>query len=98
MLGEPTEIDGGLLTTANESRLADPDPETPTNLMALSPAHQRLPRSPAVPRVADTPRVQAHRSVYARVVKPLLDRLLALVLVVLLAPLLIVIAIGVRIT
>src|SRR5688572_6808632 len=40
----------------------------------------------------------AHRSTYARVIKPLGDRLLALMLVILLAPLMLAIAVGVRIT
>jgi lipopolysaccharide/colanic/teichoic acid biosynthesis glycosyltransferase len=40
----------------------------------------------------------AHRSAYARIVKPLGDRLLALVMVIVLAPVLIAIAVGVRLT
>jgi lipopolysaccharide/colanic/teichoic acid biosynthesis glycosyltransferase len=67
------------LTTANESRLADPEPVSIT-----------------LTRVADP--FSAHDTLYARLVKPFCDRLLALILVVLLAPLMIVIAIGVRIT
>jgi lipopolysaccharide/colanic/teichoic acid biosynthesis glycosyltransferase len=56
------------------------------------------PRSAAVKVEPAVQPLAAHRSTYARVIKPLGDRLLALVLVIFLAPLMLAIAVGVRIT